>query len=189
MQIFWLGMVLGCGKWCLEDPNMCLGWFGNFLEFFIFFVLCKFFDMDWSISEASNRFRTMLIMFGVLDYIILHVFSEFHFFVSYANFSFGMVLQGSFRSFRDQAYRVRHHRKPNPTCLSRLSTPTWAYNRLFTSLEVWNGPVTLEWIIQSFWNWLQSKEVVKLVYSCAIRKAWKCKTCSYCTFVTDELTN
>ena len=33
--------------------------------------------MDWSISEASNRFGTMLIVFGVLDYMTLHVFSEF----------------------------------------------------------------------------------------------------------------
>ena len=54
--------------------------------------------MDWSISEASNRFRTMLIMFGVLDYIIRHVFSEFHFLCRMQMFH----LEWSFREASDR---------------------------------------------------------------------------------------
>ena len=111
------------------------------------------------------------------------VLASFIFLVSYANFSVGMVLRGSFRSFRDHAYRDRHPLKPNPSVFRDFQLkhgPAIGY--LWVERLEWS--ITLEWIIESFWNWLQSKAVVKLVYSCAILKAWKCKTCPYCTFVT-----
>ena len=37
-------------------------------------------DLRVLCSEVSNRFGTMLIVFGVLENMILHVFSKFHFF-------------------------------------------------------------------------------------------------------------
>ena len=67
----------------------------GFVTFFIFFLhfLChmQIFDMEWSISEASDRFGTMLTVSGILENIILHVFLVFQLQHGSTIWRFGMV--------------------------------------------------------------------------------------------------
>ena len=86
-----------------------------------------FFDMDWSVSEASNRFGTMLIVFGVLDYIILHVFSKFHFFCRMQIFHLEWSLKEASDRFGTMPI-VSAILENIILLVFRLSTPTRAYN-------------------------------------------------------------